>query len=139
MMEEIMPNRVQWNPRYDVGDDAIDGQHRRILAQCNALADCLSGSSSGNEPGFAGILDELMADARKHFSDEEELLARCGCPGLEEHRNERDEFEYLTANIVTTANFDKVELQRFLALWWVGHIVGFGRKHRDSIRKTPLL
>lgn len=130
-----MPNRVQWNPRYDVGDEVIDDQHRSILAQCNAIADCISDQTLEDDLKFTGILDELMADAREHFSVEEEWLARCGYSGLEEHRNERDELEYLTANIVTTENFDKVELQRFLALWWVGHIVGFGKKYRTFLEK----
>ncbi|GAB4173521.1 MAG: hypothetical protein Fur0039_14940 [Rhodocyclaceae bacterium] len=45
---------------------------------------------------------------------------------LEEH----DEFEHLTADIITTKDFGGIDIQRFLALWWAGHIVGSGRKYR---------
>ena len=37
---------------------------------------------------------------------------------------ECEEFDYLVDEIVTTENFDRLELQRFLALWCLGHIAG---------------
>ena len=37
---------------------------------------------------------------------------------------ERGEFAELVADLVTPGHFDPHELQRFLGLWWVGHIVG---------------
>ena len=59
-----------------------------------------------------------------NFETEAALLARCGCADLEDHRIECDEFEYLAGEIATTENFDRLELQRFLALWCLGHIKG---------------
>ena len=132
-----MPNRVQWNPRYSVGNETLDNQHRDILAQCNALADCVAGTGQESDRQFQQIFGDLMARAREHFASEEDVLVRCAYPMLEEHRNERDEFEYLAADIITTENFDKLELQRFLALWWVGHIVGSGRNYRACIAGAP--
>ena len=44
--------------------------------------------------------------------------------------NSCEEFEYLVAEIAMTKNFDKLELQRFLALWWVGHILGDAKEMR---------
>lgn len=130
-----MPNRVQWEPRYGVGNEALDDQHRNLLAQCNALADCLADTGAEGDRKFRQTFDELMARARAHFASEEALLAASGYPMLEELQDERDEFEYLAAEIITTDNFDKIELQRFLALWWVGHIVGAGGKHRPFLQK----
>ena len=132
-----MPNRVQWNPRYSVGNETLDNQHRNILAQCNALADCVGDAGQEGDRKFHELFDELMARAREHFTSEEDLLVRCAYPMLEEHRNERDEFEYLAADIITTENFDKLELQRFLALWWVGHIIGSGKSYRACIAGSP--
>ncbi|WIM05998.1 MAG: hemerythrin domain-containing protein [Candidatus Nitricoxidivorans perseverans] len=131
-----MPNRAQWNSDYLVGNETLDNQHRDILAQCDALADCASGSGREVDLKFQESLDELMTRAHKHYSTEEELLARFGCRMLEEHKNERDEFEYLAANIITTENFDKTELQRFLILWWTGHVADSGR-HRSFMEKSP--
>lgn len=131
-----MPNRVQWDPRYSVGNESIDNQHKDILARCNALADCcLSDDSPEGDRKFRQTFDELMAFAREHFAAEEALLAGCGYPLLDELKDEYDEFGYLADEIVTTENFDKLELQRFLALWWVGHIMGSGKKQRAYLGK----
>jgi len=133
-----VPNRVQWNPRYGVGNETLDNQHRNILAQCNALADYVVAADPESDLKFHEIFNELMARAREHFSSEEDLLARWAYPLLEEHKNEREEFEYLAADIITTENFDKLELQRFLALWWVGHIVGSGQRYRACNAGLPV-
>ncbi len=132
-----MPHRVQWNPRYSVGSETLDDQHRDILAQCNALADYVADTGQEGDLKFHELFNELMARAREHFASEEDLLTRCAYPMLEEHQNERDEFEYLAADIITTENFDKLELQRFLALWWVGHIIGSGKNYRACIAGAP--
>jgi hemerythrin len=120
-----------------MGHDLLDAQHRDLLAQCNALADCIADAGQDSDLKFRASFDALMAQAREHFATEESLLAQCEYPMLEEHQNERDEFDYLANDIITTENFEKVELQRFLALWWVGHIVGSGKKYRAFLEKLP--
>ena len=130
-----MPNRMQWEPRHSVGNEALDAQHQAILARCNALADCLD---EANEARFDETFRELMALAREHFAAEEALLVRCGYPELDDYRSEREEFDYLSAEIATTENFDRNELQTFLALWWAGHIMGAARNHRACLEKQPV-
>ncbi|MDX9996083.1 MAG: hemerythrin domain-containing protein [Rhodocyclaceae bacterium] len=125
---------MSWNPDYSVGDATLDDQHRDILARCDALGECL-GDAAADDARFRADFDALMARAREHFAAEKALLAARGYPELDAQQDEYDEFEYLAAEIVTTENFDKVELQRFLALWWVGHIVGSGRKQRAFLQK----
>jgi hemerythrin-like metal-binding protein len=132
-----VPNRVQWNPGYGVGNEILDSQHRNILAQCNALADHAVDTRPESDLKFQEVFAELAALARAHFASEEDLLARGACPALDEHLNERDEFDYLAADIATTENFDKLELQRFLALWWVGHIMDSGKRYRACVAGSP--
>lgn len=128
-----MPNRVQWHPHYSTGNEILDHQHKAILAQCNDLADFISDSGEEDDLKFEQRFNELMALARRHFSEEAAFLAGSAYPLCEEHKDERDEFEYLAADIVTTGNFEKSELQRFLALWWVGHITESGKKYRPFL------
>jgi hemerythrin-like metal-binding protein len=125
-----MPNRVPWDAAYSTGNDTLDSQHRAILAQCNDLADCMADADPESDPKFQAAYAALMAQADAHFATEAALLQHCASPMQEAHQNERDEFAYLANDIITTENFEKIELQRFLALWWVGHIVGFGKQYR---------
>lgn len=130
-----MPNRVQWVPDYSMGNETLDRQHGNILTQCNALADCIADAGPESDRKFHRIFNELMALGGEHFSTEETLLTQCAYPMLEEHQNEHGEFDYLVNEIITTANFERIELQRFLTLWWVGHIVGSGKKYRAFLEK----
>lgn len=128
-----MPKRTHWIPHFSTGNATLDEQHQQLLAQCNALADCLDnpGVTGGNS--FSGILEGLFASVREHFSTEKELLAGNGYPMLDEHKQESEEFDYLASEIISTKNFDQEELQTYLALWCTGHIVG------TSVRQRPYL
>lgn len=133
----MTPNRVQWDPHFSVGHEAMDDQHRQLLAQCNLLADLCAadGGNSGADPEFKEAFDRLMAMAREHFIAEEALLVAGAYPDLEDYRCELEEYEYLAADIATTENFDRIELQRFLALWWIGHIMGAAQQQRDLLEQ----
>ena len=133
-----MPNRVQWDAAYSLGHDTLDSQHRAILAQCNALADCIADTGPESGLRFQDTLGALLALAREHFATEAALLTQCAYPALDAHQNECEEFDYLANDIITTENFEKIELQRFLALWWVGHIVGSGKQYRAFLDKLPV-
>ncbi len=128
-----MPNRIQWSADYSVGSEVLDAQHQAILAQCNALADCMTDAGLESNPKFKDTFAALMAQAAQHFATEEALLMQCGYPMLDEQQNEHDEFDYLANEIITTENFEPIELQRFLALWWTGHIVGSSKKYRSFL------
>jgi hemerythrin-like metal-binding protein len=132
-----MANRPQWDPRYGVGNTILDAQHQGLLAHCNALADCLAEAGGEGDRKFRQVFEELMTLSREHFATEEALLAKGSYPDLEEHRHEREEFDYLAAEIVTTENFDKDELQTFLALWWTGHLLGSVDKQRTFLAQLP--
>jgi len=121
----ITPARAAWEPGYSVGHELIDAQHLQLLQRCNHLADLFAGApGEARDRAFDQGFDELKALARAHFDAEAALLAERGCADVDDHRVECDEFEYLASDIVTTENFDRLELQRFLVLWFTGHIVG---------------
>jgi hemerythrin-like metal-binding protein len=132
-----MAKRTQWIAHFNTGNAAIDAQHQGLLAQCNALADCLAETGEAGDGKFLDILDQLMASVRAHFATEQEQLARNSYPKLDDHVSEGEEFEYLAAEIISTENFDKDELQTFLALWCIGHIAGTVGQQRPYLEQLP--
>lgn len=129
-----MAKRTQWIAHFNTGNAAIDAQHQDLLLQCNALADCIAGPDEAGDTKFLDVLEQLMASVRAHFAAEHEQLARNGYPQLDDHAHEGEEFEYLAAEILSTENFDKDELQTFLALWCIGHIAGTVDKQRPYLK-----
>jgi hemerythrin-like metal-binding protein len=144
-----MPNRVQWEPGFSVGHGLIDTQHQALLAQCNVLADCCLGGGGGGDGGgdggqasaqaFDQAFNHLKALAHQHFETEASLLASGKPEALEDHQVECEEFDYLAGEVATAENFDRLELQRFIALWCVGHIAGSAKEQLTLLAgdKTP--
>lgn len=129
-----MPQRPPWDPDYNAGNDVIDAQHQRLLSECSHLADlCAGGSAVADAAAFDQAFAQLKALAREHFATEAALLASQGFADLDAHQDECDEFAYLADEIATTEHFDRLELQRFVALWVVGHIIGSGRQWRSTM------
>jgi hemerythrin-like metal-binding protein len=120
-----MPMRMPWDPEFNTGQPDIDTQHQALLAQCNRLAElCPAEVDATEAPAFDEACEDLKALARAHFDAELALLSAGNCAELEDHRADCEEFEYLASEIATAENFSRLELQRFLALWWLGHIKG---------------
>ncbi|MBK8523670.1 MAG: hemerythrin family protein [Betaproteobacteria bacterium] len=132
-----MPKRVQWDTRYSSGSEAVDDRYRSILARCNAMADCLDQGGIESNRIFDEMLNSLLAHALQHFAWEEAILEIGESPELDNHRCEQEEFRFLTAEIITTVNFNRAELQTFLALWWSGHFVAASDNFR-TLFEQPL-
>lgn len=118
----MTPHRCLWEPRFCIGHEIVDAQHRALFAQCDRLADLCEGEEL-DQAGFRAAYENLMHLAQEHFATEEALLAAGAYPELEQYRAECEEYRYLAEQIATPENFDPIELQRFLALWWVGHVL----------------
>ena len=119
------PHRLSWEPGFSVGQALLDTQHQQLLSQCNVLADlCTTENSPGRELKFDLAFAQLRTMARTHFETEAALLDRYDPEQAEDHRIEVEEFDYVADEIATTDNFDRLELQRFVSLWFMGHIAG---------------
>lgn len=125
-----MPNKVQWDARHSTGSEAVDDRYQSILARCNAMADCLDRGGIESNRLFDEMLHSLLAHARQHFAWEEAMLEIGDSPELENQRRDQEEFDFLTAEIVTIENFDRAELHTFLSLWWNGYIIGSANNFR---------
>ncbi len=131
-----MPTRVTWEAGLAAGHEIIDAQHQGLFDQCNRLADlCTGGVEEVSLQQFDRAFDRLKVLAREHCETEASLLAgSCHAHAdPEDALAECEEFEYLADEIATTANFDKLELQRFLALWCVGHVTASARQLREAL------
>lgn len=109
-----MPQYVDWDASFSTGDDTLDAQHEALIALCNRLGDLCTADAAD----FDQALTQLKTLARQHFDTEAPLMGL----DAEQYLDECDEFDYLVSEVATTGNFDRLELQRFMALWWLGHV-----------------
>ena len=76
--------RLVWHDAYLCGEPLIDQEHREIFDRANELIHAVV---SGDERmvDLYDALDDLIASAEAHFTNEERILFDCHYPDLEEH------------------------------------------------------
>jgi len=81
---------IGWDPRFSVGDDEIDRQHRRLIGVINRLAELIQGGSRDEIEVARQIFDELAEYVTSHFAYEEQRMVDAGYPldKVEVHRGE---------------------------------------------------
>ena len=123
--ELLEPMRVPWDPDFEIGHALIDAQHQGLLAQCEALAALIVAADEDQAgDGFGQAVEHFKALVRQHFDSEAAVLLERGCNDLGDHDDEAADFEVLVNDVATTRHFDRLELQRFLAVWSLGHVAG---------------
>lgn len=75
--------RLTWRSEFEVGDQVVDYQHRALYRSINRI---FAMPATGRIGPLIELVDELIMEVMQHFRDEEGVLARAGCPGLEGHR-----------------------------------------------------
>lgn len=125
--EPLDPLRLPWDRDFETGHAEMDAQHRALLAQCTLLAErCPGPDGAGSAAAFDAAYAELRRMAQAHFEAEAVWLAEAGSAQREEHLADCEDFGWLADEIATVDNFSRLELQRFLALWWLGHVRSAG-------------
>ncbi len=79
-----MSTILEWSPDFELGHGGIDDQHRQLVELTNALRMCMGRCIGRDELGQ--VLASLAQHTDAHFSEEEQLMAQLGYPGLDEHR-----------------------------------------------------
>jgi hemerythrin len=114
------PPRLQWGPRYEVGIEVIDGQHKHLLDLINRLQDALGVGSDLEQ--LVDSLRELVRYTEHHFATEERLMDEVGA-SAERHRGEhRRLLEALMRFTVRLDSASVSESSHFLQDWLLRHI-----------------
>ncbi|MDA8095865.1 MAG: bacteriohemerythrin [Betaproteobacteria bacterium] len=122
-----MPTRVlNWEKaRHSVGIPAIDEQHRRIVAEINALHQ--AAAKEIPHDAVRQLLGNLIQAIDRHFAYEERLMQSHSFPDMETHKAEHREIvEHATHlfNALTPARPLRTELAlAYLTDWTERHVL----------------
>lgn len=128
-----------WDPSFITGLPAVDEQHHGLVDLFNELSDSLLLTDESREPVLRSTFESLVAYARHHFDDEEELMRREGLDArhIEVHRKGHGEF---VAQVVSMWDRrdqmqDPTEtLVGFLTSWLGMHILGVDQSMARQLR-----
>ena len=127
----------EWDPSLSVGNLEIDEQHKKLIDICHQTVAYLANSSPDAEQ-FHKFLNDFVDFTRIHFKTEERLLARNGCPTLDEHRAEHNTYlEMLTELLFegTRQHLDNLGLANIMTSWVGTHLVSTDLPAKEYMRE----
>lgn len=117
-----MTKFLEWTPALSVGIDAIDEQHKRIVAYINQLQEA---RLAHDRNAVAAVIDGLVDYTLSHFRFEEAILRKASYPMLPVHQKVHGLFIRRIRDYQQRFALGKdvsEELQETLAKWLVSHI-----------------
>ena len=122
-----------WEDRYDLGIDAMNGEHQLLIGLMNRLYEL----NRDNAPHakLREVLDELEAFTIVHFKHEEQYQASIHYPGLDSHRRIHEQLLARLSDhkreFVAAKSGVSNKLFGFLKLWLSAHIAGIDQKYAE--------
>lgn len=140
---------IDWSESMSVGNLAIDHDHQVIVQMINLLHDHINSSQDRETVG--NTLNSLIDYTVYHFEREEQVMAACNYPALDEHVHQHELLKTQVADIADRFHTHKEEvvhqqLMEFLKNWLINHILkedmGFrpyAENHPEVAKLTPIL
>ncbi len=117
---------MEWVSGMSVGIDAIDNEHKMLIAMVAELSDAID--SNNTDEIVLEIFERLEVYVKKHFSREEELMAGINYTRLEAHKKQHQnftkkisEFKKMLMENYSASIAEEVNL--FLFNWLTNHIL----------------
>lgn len=138
--DEQQPAVLDWDPSYSVGVSQFDEHHQYLFCLINILLGALG---KGHERSALGIvLAELAKYAEKHFTAEEELMAKTNYPRLLEHRQEHARFVArvwdLKKQFDVNSLADASTVLIFLRAWVAHHIKRVDKMYSSHLNASGI-
>lgn len=126
---------IDWSANYSVKVDAMDEQHKKLIALINELHEAMK-NGQGKEV-TSRVLTNLVKYTQTHFTAEEKLLEQYNYPKLGEQKQAHKGFvvkiqetEKKAATSTIGVNSD---LLKFLKDWLINHIERSDKQYGEHI------
>lgn len=127
-----------WSPKYSVGVEAMDNQHKKLIDILNHLDKAIEDKK--NKAALGEIIKELIVYAQTHFQAEEQYLLQNNYKDLLQHKKEHELFIINVQKFCDDYKKDKLtlrfEIGVFIKNWLVKHICDSDKKYDPNYKKT---
>jgi hemerythrin-like metal-binding protein len=132
---------IRWSSAMSVGVAALDRDHQVLVDLIRRIADAREEDGAVG-PLLAEVLAELVAYTMYHFDREEHVMAACGYPELEAHREEHYVLTREVADLQRRLgkgdpDLGRDELLAFLTGWLNHHILLQDKAYRAYAEGNP--
>jgi hemerythrin len=125
---------INWKDEFSVGVDAVDHEHREMIALINELDRAMQDDTS--QSSVVQALGEIYARISAHFALEERIMRDARYTRLTEHKQDHerllDELLDVIDSVDEEGRYDRAELSRSLERWFSDHFRTHDAKlHRE--------
>jgi hemerythrin-like metal-binding protein/PAS domain S-box-containing protein len=117
---------MQWSEKFSVGVLELDQQHQQLFKLVNRLI-AATGTLIIHSETISDILGEMILCSQTHFATEEWLMEFYGYSGLEEQKEQHNDFRKKTTDFIKNAALGDEQipevLLKFLTHWLNQHIL----------------
>ena len=114
---------IEWQEHFNVGNAAVDAEHRGLIDLINAVHADLS--AAGEKGSILDFLGEIYTHIAAHFALEEKLMRDRRYDQYQAHKDDHerllDEIRDIMDDYEDAELFSEAELARRLSHWFVGH------------------
>ena len=126
---------IKWSDEYSVGVKLMNEQHLVLVDYINKLHGMTIKGKRADE--MTDIVGDLVAFARRHFQEEEQLLTKHGYPGEDEqhglHIKLIASIEKYHKDIAGGIDINLLEFMNFLKSWLLIHIKNTDMKYKPYL------
>ena len=114
---------IAWRNEFSVGVDAVDHEHREMIALINELDEAMQDDAS--QATVVEALGEIYARISAHFALEEKTMRDARYSQLAEHKQDHeqllDELLDVIDSVDDEGRYDRADLSRSLDRWFSDH------------------
>ena len=118
---------LNWNPKYSVGSQAIDDEHREMIELINSLHDEIG--DAADQESIDQFLGDIHAGISMHFALEERLMRDAHYAEYEAHKQDHEELLDEIRDIMDSCAGDRDRafetLEKRLTDWFGRHFASF--------------
>ncbi len=131
---------IEWNHTFKINVPVVDAEHKYLVQLVNDLYD--EYTNNNLDKNLINVFTHLASYTKKHFANEESVMAKVNYPELENHKKEHRELlettrklseQYLDGSESITA-----DTMNFLKTWVVTHIIESDNKIGKFVELNPL-
>jgi len=131
---------LEWDPKYSVGVEMIDNQHKKMFGMINDLVGIINTVPTAEK--LQPIIRELVIYKQAHFATEEKYFREFNYEGTAEHEDAHRKFNDKVEEITKKYGEDVIpftfELIDFLEDWLVTHLMGLDQKYKKCFQEHGL-
>ncbi len=131
-----MSSRVKWEPKYELGIEEIDNQHKKWIEILNTF---IEAREKGKEREvLKNVLQEIVDYTKYHFETEEKHMEENKYEYLESHKKKHKSLVNQVAEIVESVNINEARaiasLEVLLKNWVLKHILTYDKIYGEYLK-----